>query len=177
MNTISPAGQIILLDLEQTLIDDWSTKNAMPENIEAIRLFLAQNSYAKVGVLSFAVWNNKDVSEFQTQLQDALEQALNCSISVDWILTKGDMRRLLRAHSKWKALNVEDFDDFFMEKDHLLHYLASRGAWPNTKVILIDDVVPDTQLSVTRHKTTVATINIKSLKDYQKNMECNLCLS
>ena len=128
---------LILLDLEETVIEDWSNMSLMPRECMAIRSFLRTcHPGATIGLMSWAVWNDKDKALFNKHLRDELEAVLEVKFSDEWLLSMDDWAEMLFRHCKKKL-----FFDCFGKQEVL--FLASRfvPAFKDQFVLLIDDVV------------------------------------
>lgn len=132
---------LILLDLEETVIEDWSNMSLMPRECMAIRNWLKTcHPGATIGLMSWAVWNDEDKALFNKHLRDELEAVLEVQFSDEWVLSMDDWSDMLFKHCK-KKLSRDDLFDCFGKQEVL--FLASRfvPAFKDQFVLLIDDVV------------------------------------
>jgi hypothetical protein len=132
---------LILLDLEETVIEDWSNMSLMPRECMAIRSFLRTcHPGATIGLMSWAVWHDKDKALFNKHLRDELEAVLEVKFSDEWLLSMDDWAKMLFHHCK-KKLSRDDLFDCFGKQEVL--FLASRfvPAFKDQFVLLVDDVV------------------------------------
>jgi hypothetical protein len=149
--------RIVLLDLEATVIDDWSSRNAMPENLEKIRSFLQPED--KLGLMSWAIWDAEDKSTFQGDLQLLLEDAVEHAFTQEFIFSMSDFSDIILKHCR-KWVSKDDMFDLFGKEECLLK-LVRLGWFPeNCEVILIDDVV-DHNLTFTKGSRSVRFINVE----------------
>ena len=132
---------LILLDLEETVIEDWSNMSLMPRECMAIRNWLKTcHPGATIGLMSWAVWNDKDKASFNKHLRDELEAVLEVQFSDEWVFSMDDWSDMLFKHCK-KKLSRDDLFDCFGKQEVL--FLASRfvPAFKDQFVLLVDDVV------------------------------------
>ena len=132
---------LILLDLEETVVEDWSNMTLLPRECMAIRSFLRTcHPGATIGLMSWAVWNDKDKALFNKHLRDELEAVLEVKFSDEWVLSMDDWSDMLFKHCK-KKLSRDDLFDCFGKQEVL--FLASRSvpAFKDQFVMLIDDAV------------------------------------
>ncbi len=95
---------------------------------------------ATIGLMSWAVWNDKDKALFNKHLRDELEAVLEVQFSDEWVLSMDDWSDMLFKHCK-KKLSRDDLFDCFGKQEVL--FLASRfvPAFKDQFVLLVDDVV------------------------------------
>ena len=99
---------LILLDLEETVIEDWSNMTLMPRECMAIRSFLRTcHPGATIGLMSWAVWNDRDKALFNKHLRDELEAVLEVKFSDEWLLSMDDWAKMLFHHCKKKLSRDE----------------------------------------------------------------------
>lgn len=129
---------IVLLDLEQTVIDDWEQRNALTCNIERIAKFLQPDD--QLGLMSWAIWDGEDKHKFQTELQLSLEEALKKPFTQEFIFSMMDFSDIiLKRKHKW--VSKEDMFDLFGKEECLLQLLRLRHFAPGAEIFLIDDCV------------------------------------
>ena len=75
MNNMHPR---VFLDLEQTIIDEWS--NPVLINVGKISNFLRQNNVDEIEIFSFAIWDEKDEANFCCELETRLMEALGLQV-------------------------------------------------------------------------------------------------
>ena len=152
--------RIVLLDLEQTVIDDWEHMNLLLENIEKIRCAI-QNTRCRLGVMSWAVWNEADKVTFKQRLRGSLEELLKMDFSEELIFSVHDFSDiLLKRKHKW--LRRDDMFDLGLavgKEECLLQLLRLEHFGKAAKVFLIDDAV-DHNLQFTRGNSKVRFINV-----------------
>lgn len=149
--------RIVLLDLEQTVIDDWEHMNALPENITKIRWAIRRTD-CKLGLMSWAVWNEVDKETFKFRLQGPLEEMLGMKFSEELIFSMHDFSDIiLKRKHKW--VTRDDMFDLYGKEECLLQLLRLEHFGPNARITLIDDVV-DHNLEFAKGKSKVRFINV-----------------
>jgi hypothetical protein len=146
---------ILLLDLENTIIWDWETNSRLmcsrfPILKEWVMSQLGNNT--RVGLLSWAVWNPKDLKEFnENGIRNDIELTHHFKFDDELIFTLEDCIVMAREWFKMPFLTQSDFFDF-VKKRHMAEELwLHKFDEPDTKVILFDDTVPN----IVMHRTDV----------------------
>lgn len=148
--------RIVLLDLEGTVMDTWFKPDAIPEHLERIAAFLRPDD--KLGLMSWAVWDDADRQKFQERFQLGIEEAIKHSFQQDLIFTMMDFSDIiLKRRMKW--VSKEDMFDLFGKEECLLQLLRLGHFPDNSEVILIDDVV-DHDMTFTKGNRSVRFINV-----------------
>ena len=149
---------IVLLDLEETVIDSWEKRNALPENLDKIRRFLKSND--RLGLMSWAVWDTKDKNDFQQNLQLGIEQALEHSFEKELIFSMHDFSDvILKKKRKW--VSRDDMFDLFGKEECLLQMLRLEQ-FNDWDIYLIDDCV-DHNLTFSRNHQCIRFLNINKM--------------
>lgn len=133
---------IVFLDLEETLIDNWENGWLLLRKIKAIRDLCAPFD-AKVGLMSWAVWDEKDKAKFNSELRPELEKALGMKFSDEFVWSMDDWaKQLLVFHGK-KDFLVRICLTFFGKEEVLFMLSRCHPAFKGHTVILFDDTVED----------------------------------
>lgn len=132
---------IIFLDLEETLIDNWENGWLLPEKVNAIRAMCAPFN-AKVGLMSWAVWDESDKVKFNTNLRLELEEALGAKFSDDFVWSMDDWAKQL-LEFQGKSVSRKDLFDIFGKHEVLFMVSRCHPAFKGHNVILFDDAVED----------------------------------
>ena len=130
---------IVFLDLEQTLIDNWENGWLLPEKIKVIRGLCAPFD-AKVGLMSWAVWDENDKAKFNSELRPELEKALGMKFSDEFVWSMDDWAKQL-FEFRGKKISREDLFDIFGKEEVLFMLSRCHPAFKGHTVILFDDVV------------------------------------
>lgn len=138
---------IILFDLEETLIDDWSLRNLLHEDNIHLQPWINQQGTFRTGLLSFAVWDDNDVEVFNKELRGCLEHTFNITFDDQLIFTKNILLEHIRVWDKKPFLSACDFDDFFNKRQMIEMVWLHMFQQPNTHLMLLDDTVPDVHMT------------------------------
>lgn len=134
---------LILFDLEQTLIDDWSSRELWDQRNPAIKKWLASMGPFAAGLLSFAVWDAQDLNEFNRCLRAPIEQAFGFEFNEQFLFIKNDLLARARVWERKPFLDSSDFDDFFNKRKIVEDLWLNEFQQPHTQVVLLDDTVPN----------------------------------
>lgn len=148
MNTDSKICHLFL-DLESTivtdLVDGWHTGQII--NLEKILALIEKFNPDKIGIFSFAIWNEEELKKFNQHLREEIERVLDRKLDI--VLTVDDdiipaccaVRKLLRS-----TVSFNDATEFWSKGETFRLFMRNQfGSTDNppTSVILIDDVVWD----------------------------------
>lgn len=148
---------LLLLDLEETVIDNWHTARLLPENIETIKeCFGDCPDTLHVGLMSWAVWDAKDLETFNTDIRPRLEEQLGMKFSDDWVFSMDDWAEFT-FWATGKRISRDDFFDMF-NKEHVLFALRNCERMPNI-TFLVDDTVTHMGQIVNTERV-ISTLNI-----------------
>lgn len=129
----------VFLDLEETVIDDWNSANILVERCEQIRKILDHIQPDKVGVLSWAIWNDRDKDHFiNTCVKSRIEDHIGREIDPELVWTMTDMRAQV-LKTTGRSFSQDDLLDIF-GKEECLNVLFRKHFF-KTDVVLIDDTV------------------------------------
>ena len=153
---------IVLLDLEQTLIDDWSTKNFLDVNAVKIRQSGFIASAAKVGLMSWAIHDWKDVNDARQHLIPALEEYFSFRIDPWLPLSMMQWADDVLCYRKLH-LDHEDILDMFQKPEILLSVARFHPRFMGHDVVLIDDAFEHgMRFEVPSTDTVVRIVNINA---------------
>lgn len=129
----------VFLDLEETVIDDISNANILEERCLQIRDVLEHIKPDKIGVMSWAIWNDAERETFlNTCTKSRIEDHIGREIDDELIWSMADVRKhVLRVSGK--QFSQEDLFDIFGKEECL--NLLFRKHFFKTDVVLIDDTV------------------------------------
>lgn len=150
---------LVLLDLEQTLIGSWSDPVLLPGRIEAIARAISATPDAQMGLMSWAVYDERDMAVFHAQHQQVLEQALGHSFAPRWLLTMDQWGQEL-ARCTGKLLPRDELFDIFGKDEVFLRLARSHPEWEAREVVLWDDAFPSCTLDVPARNTRASIINV-----------------
>lgn len=130
---------IVFLDLEETLIDNWENGWLLPAKIAIIKEMLSEFS-PKIGLMSWAVWDDADKVKFNIRLRPELEEALEASFDDDFLWSMDDWaKQLLALHGK--RISREDLFDCFGKHEVLFMVSRCHPLFKGEHVVLFDDAV------------------------------------
>lgn len=168
----------IFLDLEETLIESWSDRTLLVNKIAAIDQFVKRTlidsrqtvgrrfanpplSMPRFGLMSWAVWNDKDKKDFQDEIQLWLEEQMKIVFNQELILSMDDWITLVRRNTVMNLSRQDLFD--ISSKETVLFWLrnATEG-FPDGEITLIDDVV-DHNTVITSDSRKITILNVDKL--------------
>jgi hypothetical protein len=172
---------IVFLDLEETVIDDWENGDLLLENIEKIAVFLngkditwkgQPDNYTstatpllnmRLGLMSWAVWDDVDKGKFNKRFRPHLEALLNRKFDDELVWSMNDWCAQLFKHSHL-LLSKNDVFDIFGKEQFLFKFCQVHPLFKDNTVFLIDDVV-EHQLTCKSfiNRCTTQTCNIKKM--------------
>ena len=129
---------LVFLDLEETLIDEWANMMLMPQRCAAVHKLLKENAGCRVGLMSWAVWHDKDKATFINDLQPLLEEVLDVKFDPELIWSMDDWAREL-VHAK-KRIPRQDLFDCFGKHEVLFMLSRCHPTFKDQSVVLVDDV-------------------------------------
>ena len=153
--------QVIFLDLEDTIIDEWSTAQII--NAPKIRKFLrGQQHTDPIGIFSFAIYDDVDRMFFYSNMKQMIEDILGTYISHRMIPT---MEEVIKVASYEKRIappmSERDFYDFYDKRSAFEVYCSSTSSFLDKKCILVDDAVVNSRLILDDRE--IVTLNVDEL--------------
>jgi len=132
----------VFIDLEETLIVDWSDRRIIPKNINKIKSFLTKNNIKEVTLFSLAVRRIREKDIFERELAEWLEQWLEAKI----IITEFDkdfLEPVLKKHNIKMQLGDSLLDIFPInpKRDIFCEWCFMQEN--ETEFILFDDMIDD----------------------------------
>lgn len=145
---------ILLLDLENTIIWDWTDNpTLMCSRFPILKEWVCSHlgPDTRVGLLSMAVWDSRDVNVFNNDgIRQDIENTHKFKFDDELIFTRDDLLLKFREWFKMPFLDANDFTSFFKKTEMIMHLWLNEFSKPDTKVILFDDTVPNL---VIKHST------------------------
>lgn len=133
---------LILLDLEETVIDNWDNGCILRGKVSKIKDFLSNfdPSDTELGLMSWAVWDDRDVKAFDKRFLTDILTALDWpEFNHTWSMD--DWNKMI-GRCSCKHYSKQDMFDMFT-KEHVLLILAMKHErFKNCNIYLIDDTVP-----------------------------------
>lgn len=148
----------VFLDLEETVMDDWNSGLFLPRKLDAVRKFLTDNNVTTVGLMSWAVWDERDKARFNAEFREDLERNLNVTFDLVWSMD--DWANEVFKHFN-KKLSRQDLFDMFSKPEVLFALGRTHPLFANETVVLVDDAV-EHGLTMTspNNNCTVALMNV-----------------
>lgn len=156
---------LVLLDLEETVIDDWEQRNLLLGNIAKINdllRWMSIDSDLTIGLMSWAVWDDKDKSNVLEKLLPVLNEVLAEPMSPKFVLSMQDWGDLVLSHCKLK-LTRDDMFDMFRKEEVLFSLRTSSFLNQFNAVFLIDDAVTHQTTFGVDGKTQFGILNVKEM--------------
>ncbi len=138
----------LFLDLENTVIDSWD--NLIILNNPEVHKNIKSISPDKVGIFSFAIWNEADKDKFFLSLMNSLNQLYNIQIDPNLVYSLEEVKQAVAGNIK---LSNNDFIKCF-GKD-LAFIKFSRDKFIGHDLYLIDDLVEFTNIETDSIKITL----------------------
>ena len=148
----------IWLDLEETIIDSWNS--GLLVNASKIRKWLNDNDCGDIHIWSFAIWNEKDQSEFETSgMKDSIERILRRQIlSYPSVI---DMHKFVYQYEKVRYDGTTDF--MSINGKHWSFIKFCMGHHIGKECILIDDSIPSWTITDNKTGTIIKLINVRDI--------------
>ena len=154
---------IVLLDLEETVIDDIKSSTILVERCKQIREVLETIAPSSVGVFSWALWSEDEAAAFwESCLRSRIEDHLGIELEQSYVWSMEGVRNTIASITSSKHLLVEDLFDMF-GKEECLNLLFRKGYFTEN-VVLIDDTVSH-RLTVEHNGLILVYLNAKELRD------------
>lgn len=150
---------LVLADLEETLIQEWSNPLLIPGRISIIRDHLQQHPTAQLGLMSWAVWDSRDLDIFNRTLRPILEQELGHNFDERWTLSMDEWGQEMFTHAR-KRLDRDEMFDLFGKEDVFLILARRHPEWLGRQIFLFDDAVPNAKFSILDKGTHAHMVNI-----------------
>lgn len=150
----------IFVDLEETLIDEFSTNpKFLVENCTSIKRFISNTEHSHMFLFSFAIHDTKDVEIFAADIQPILERVLDKKFS--HIVT---VPQMFKVTQKALSMRFGTLSDFILERGKELAFHDWCRAFHRGEAnILIDDVVHNRMTIDIDDGTSMETINVKKV--------------
>ncbi len=145
--------------LEETIIDAFDKLPCLV-NEDKIERILNTIEHDRIGIFSFALWNEEDRTRFKTLIKPFLENRFNITIDSSLIPIKPELFKAISSHRKQKSglcMDMMDFNDFWDKQQGFMDWIKIVHSGHN---ILIDDLVED--CTMTFPTCTIQMINIKT---------------
>lgn len=149
---------LVFLDLEETLVDNWDNMFLLLPKVDLVRDLLAQkrtqHETVRVGLMSWAVWDDKDKAKFNKDLRDFLEKNLNCTFDSDLVWSMDDWcKEVLKCTGK--KVDRADVFDLFNKEVILGELCRKHPLFVNETVLFVDDTATHNMSVLVPHRNCV----------------------
>lgn len=158
---------LIFLDLEEVCIDSWASGTLLLHHLERIKLYLdrqfAEDPHGvRIGLMSWAVSDHHDKITFNKDLRWRIEQHIGTTFQdrLVWSMDEWAQVTLLNTGLK---LDREDLFDFCRKEDVLFKMARKGDLFRNRRVVLIDDAVLSTTVTIPSRNLTLEIIRLDDL--------------
>ncbi len=148
----------VWLDLEETIINNWND-GLFLGHVHKIKKWLDDNEIKEINIWSFAIWNDKDILDFESHLKKQIELALGRPIVL--YPSVEQMQKLVYQYEHTEYDSVWEFMQLNRKNWSFIKYCL--GHHKDCKCILIDDAVPNQTLVDHDINLTIRLINVLSL--------------
>lgn len=160
---------ILFLDLEETVITNWSDAVLMNDNIKRIKdemnCYKTRNVNIRLGLMSWAVWDDKDKECFNS-FRSVLETELEHSFEDELIWSMNDWAEAMLVARGVHLTRQDMFEwmEVFGKVEVLFVLTRSHNTFTGQTVMLIDDIVEhDLQWHSNNNRSVCIIKNIKQL--------------
>jgi len=151
--------KVLCLDLEQTMIDEWSEFNILDNNIKRIKNLIDIIKPDESSIWSFAFESDNDIEVIRNNgLLDQLQERLDVQITK--IFTIQEMQKTVE---KFNGFQFENVVEFIQICNKTWAFIKFSMTHKNTKFWLIDDVVPNMVIKNFDLNTEIELINVVNL--------------
>jgi hypothetical protein len=151
--------KLLLLDLEETLVDDWDAFN--PVRVPQVSKFIQSQEWDAIGLFSFAVWDANDMVKFEFRHRKFLEEVFGFKFTNEFLWSVEDLKSLLRF-----VTTVDNTEDDFVwqwSKEWALMCLSKLKQLHDTEVTLLDDTVRNMTVELPDTNSRLIFVNVKTL--------------
>jgi hypothetical protein len=154
---------IVFLDLEETVINNWEESLLMLENIKKIKHLLDSNESVRVGLMSWAVWDDRDKTLFNAGVRHFLEENLGHRFDDELLWSMKDWAEHLFKFCG-KHVSIQDLFDILGKHEVLFMLSRCHPTFRNETVMLIDDIAEhDLEWRSSKNNTEVRMVNVNAL--------------
>jgi len=162
---------VLYLDLEGTIIKDWQEPVILWSKVDRIKRMIeideTQGELGKLGIFSWAIWDDKDKQKFEDTLYKPISNAIGMQIDLDSIPSVDDLVTLFSTEG-YTRHERQDIFDFYNKESAFIKYC--RLHYKEGSFILMDDVV--TTFLYRTQELRVGGIDVNNdLADFQELME------
>jgi hypothetical protein len=153
---------LVFLDLEETVLDNWDDANMLMGNVRWLQKRLALVN-CTLGLMSWAVWDEKDKTKFNSEMRPMLEEALGMPFDNRFVWSMDEWAEQVFKHHGKKVSRQDLFD--LMGKQEVLFVLSRcHPDFKDNNLLLVDDAV-EHDLSCLSVKNN-CTVTMKNVNDW-----------
>ena len=163
-DTIPMTETALILDLEGTVIESWGQPGWLDEHIEAIGNLArahAAKGPVRLGLMSWAVRDNSELSDFRSRLAGPLEQSIGFRFDRKLTRSMNEWAELVHRHS-WPLFAPATVFQVFDKASILFWLRRANAALLPGRVILVDDDVPHGD-TISCEARRIELVNVKPL--------------
>lgn len=153
----------VWLDLEDTVIDVWSSGRLLHDKIAKIKNLLADIKPKQINIWSFAIWHEKQQVEFvQSGMKESLE------LELGYLIDRFPNTEQMRAFAyDFESIHYDSTLEFMQLNGKAWSFIKFASLHQDTKFWLIDDAVPSLTVSNHQTNTTIHLLNVdRDLEKY-----------
>ncbi|MCB1158878.1 MAG: hypothetical protein H7A25_26660 [Leptospiraceae bacterium] len=151
----------LFLDLENTVIDSW--ENLIVLNNPKVQETIRSINPEKIGIYSFAIWDDKDKETFKTMLFADITKTYNINIDLELLFSVPDIIKISGFDPKMKP---NEFIKSYGKELSFIQFSKKKFGGNGNETFLIDDLVEDTYIESKNIKITMLN-PIRVDKNYQ----------
>lgn len=147
----------IWIDLEDTVIDNWSSGYLLHLNVEKIKTFLNEKKPHRINIWSFAIWYEKQKLDF---INSGMKESIECALEslIDQYPSIEEMRALVY---DFEHIHYQDTNDFILLNGKAWSFIKFASLFSDTEFFLIDDSVPSLTVQNRQTNTIIHLLNIE----------------
>lgn len=155
---------VLFLDLEETVIDDWWERNLLIDRIRAIKKnVVVPGNFDCLGLFSWAITHNKDLTEFNQDLREPLQNMLGLKFNSNFMVTIHHAMDMMSNRRRFHRdlVTETEFHDFMSHKNtcFLECVLELNEVTPMSVATLVDDTVFNAKMLMTNPHIEIEWVN------------------
>ena len=156
--------QSVWLDLEDTVIDVWSSGRLLHDKVAKIKNFLNQVKPQQINIWSFAIWYEKQQVEFvQSGMKESLELELGSMID-----QFPNMEQMRAYAYDFEHIRYDSTLEFMQLNGKAWSFIKFALQFNDTEFWLIDDAIPTMTIDNHQTNTIIHLLNIdRDLDNYE----------
>lgn len=143
--------KLLFIDLEETIIRSWHDPTLC--NVEFVKNIIREEKVEEIHIFSFAIFNQKDMDYFESNLKPFLETVLGVKI-LSW-MSISELNKVIR---RFTSVVLEDWELTDVWGKFRCFQDYCRAQFTNSDCILVDDVTPNSVFSLPDFNLVIRTI-------------------